>query len=105
MPDGNVKPLAVYDWRVNPDWPGVAFPRRPEAVPQTTWVSATGVPTGPRIDHVTPKVELRETLGGWAFTERNGWRNALIAVQAFTTPQPWCGLWGGPPGGWSAGPG
>jgi len=43
---------------------------------------------GPRIDHVTLKVELRETLVGYAFTEMKGWLNALIAFQAFTTPQP-----------------
>src|SRR5438552_9236984 len=86
--DGSVKPFAVYDWCVDPGCVGVAFPRRPEAVPATTWVSATGVPTGPRIDHVTPKVELRETLVGYAFTEMNGCLSALIAFQAFTTPQP-----------------
>ena len=37
---------------------------------------------------MTPNVELRETLVGYAFTEMNGWLNALIAFQAFTTPQP-----------------
>src|SRR5207237_5869535 len=101
-PDGSVKPFAVYDWCVWPVWVGVAFPSWPEEVPQITCVSVTAVPGGPRIDQVTPNVELRETLVGYAFTEMNGWLNALIAFQAFTTPQPSSVVYADPPAGWTA---
>ena len=87
-PEGRVNPFAVYVWWVAPDSCDVAFPRRPEMVPHITWVSATWVPEGPRIDQLTPNEELRETLAGGALTEMNGLFNALMAFHAFTTPQP-----------------
>src|SRR5438309_9736207 len=79
-PDGSVKPFAVYDWCVDPDWVGVAFPSRPEAVPQTTWVSATGVPSGPRFYHVISKVELRVVLVGLVSSVKDGCFNTLMAL-------------------------
>jgi len=87
-PEGIEKPFAVYDWCVWPDWAAVALPSRPETVPHMTWVSVTESPVGPRIDQVTPNVELLETDRGNEFTEMNGWLRALIAFQTFTTPQP-----------------
>jgi len=42
-------------------------------------VSVTASPIGPRIDQVTPNVELLDTCFGGEFTEMNGWLRALIA--------------------------
>src|SRR6266487_2485232 len=87
-PEGMERPPAVYDPCVCPDWDGVAFPSAPGAAPQRTCVSDTLSPAGPRIRHVIPKIELLDTDVGYDVREMNGWLSALIAFQAFTTPQP-----------------
>src|SRR3989441_9989174 len=94
-PEGIEKPFAVNESCVRPDWTALALPRLPETVPQRTWVSVTATPVGPRIDQVTPNVELLETEEGNEFTERNGWPRGWIAFRTFTTPQRQLGLDGG----------
>src|SRR5207245_9782381 len=85
-PEGIEKPFAVNESCVRPDCTALALPRRPETVPQRTWVSVTATPVGPRIDQVTPNVELLETDEGYEFTEMNGWFRALIALQSLPAP-------------------
>src|SRR3989442_14508821 len=102
-PEGIEKPFAVNESCVRPDWTALALPRLPETVPQRTWVSVTATPVGPRIDQVTPNVELLETEEGYEFTEMNGWLRALIAFKTFTRPLPKLGLYGRwAPAGWTA---
>src|SRR2546422_915620 len=67
-PDGKDSPLAVYDCRVCPVCAGVEFPSLPDMVPQTTWVSVTAMPAGPKTDHVTSNFELLDTDDGKEFT-------------------------------------
>src|SRR5438445_5005365 len=71
-PEGRESPLAVYDCRVCPVCAGVEFPSLPDMVPQTTWVSDTVMPAGPRTDHVTSNFELLDTDDGYEFRKMDG---------------------------------
>src|SRR5207245_10874298 len=83
-PEGIEKPFAVNESCVWPDCTAVALPRLPETVPQRTWVSVTATPVGPRIDQVTPNVELLEKEEGYDFTEMTGRYRALLVLHAIT---------------------
>src|SRR6266545_868257 len=59
-PEGMESPAAAYDCCVCPDCTEVVFSRALGDAPQTTWVSDTLIPAGPRIRHEIPNVELVE---------------------------------------------
>jgi len=60
-PEGMERPPAVYACCVCPACTEVVFPRALGDVPQTTCVSDTPSPAGPRIRHEIPNTELVDT--------------------------------------------